>query len=45
MIKKIGFTILLAVCSFSFSYSQDYNTGIGLRGGFGNGVTIKHSGR
>ncbi len=42
MIKKIGFTILLTVCLFSFSYSQDYNTGIGLRGGFDNGITIKH---
>jgi hypothetical protein len=26
----------------SISYSQDYNTGIGLRGGFYNGLTIKH---
>ncbi|MFO8235469.1 MAG: hypothetical protein R6U04_08710 [Bacteroidales bacterium] len=40
--KKLGFTILLSVFLFSFSYAQDYNTGIGLRGGFANGVTIKH---
>jgi hypothetical protein len=39
---KTGITIMLALCLSSFSYSQDYNTGIGLRGGFGNGVTIKH---
>jgi hypothetical protein len=40
--KKIGFTILLALCCFFFSNAQDYNTGIGLRGGFTNGLTIKH---
>ena len=42
MIKKTGFTILLSVFLFTLSYAQDYNTGIGLRGGNGNGVTIKH---
>lgn len=26
----------------SISNAQDYNTGIGLRGGFANGLTIKH---
>lgn len=40
--KKIGFTLLLAFLAFSFSNAQDYNTGIGLRGGFANGITIKH---
>jgi hypothetical protein len=40
--KKIGLTMLLAFCLFSFSNAQDYNTGIGLRGGFANGITIKH---
>ena len=40
--KKLGFTILLSLCCFFFSNAQDYNTGIGLRGGFSNGLTIKH---
>lgn len=40
--KKIGFTFLLAICCFFTSNAQDYNTGIGLRGGFANGLTIKH---
>jgi hypothetical protein len=40
--KKLGFTILLAFFLFSFSQAQDYNTGIGVRGGFANGLTIKH---
>ena len=40
--KKIGLMILLGALFFSFSYAQDYNTGIGLRGGFTNGLTIKH---
>lgn len=40
--KKIGFTILLAFFAFSFSNAQDYKTGIGIRGGFGSGITIKH---
>lgn len=40
--KRIGFTILLALGLFFVGNSQDYNTGIGLRGGFANGLTIKH---
>ncbi len=40
--KRFGFTILLALGCFLFSNAQDYNTGIGLRGGFANGLTIKH---
>ncbi|MFO7756789.1 MAG: hypothetical protein R6V34_12495 [Bacteroidales bacterium] len=40
--KKLGFTILLTLFAISFSNAQDYNTGIGLRGGLANGVTIKH---
>lgn len=40
--RKFGFTILLASCCIFFSSAQDYNTGIGLRGGFANGITIKH---
>lgn len=40
--KKIGFIFLLTLFTLSFSHAQDYNTGIGLRGGFDNGITIKH---
>lgn len=40
--KKFGLTILLALGTFLFSNAQDYNTGIGLRGGFAQGITIKH---
>ena len=39
--KKFGLSILLSVLLFSFSYAQDYKTGIGLRGGFASGITIK----
>lgn len=40
--KKIILTSLLALFLFSFGQAQDYNTGIGLRGGFYNGLTLKH---
>ena len=40
--KKIILTSLLALFLFSFGQAQDYNTGIGLRGGLSNGLTIKH---
>ncbi len=40
--KKLGLTILFTLFIISFSNAQDYNTGIGLRGGLANGVTIKH---
>jgi len=40
--KKFGFTIVLVLSSFLIGNAQDYNTGIGLRGGFANGITIKH---
>lgn len=40
--KKFGFTFLLAICLTIFAQAQDYNTGIGVRGGFANGLTIKH---
>jgi hypothetical protein len=40
--KKIGLTMLLAISFFFVGNAQDYNTGIGLRGGFSNGLTIKH---
>lgn len=35
-------SLLLVFSMFSASYAQDYRTGIGLRGGFANGLTIKH---
>ncbi|MDD2195966.1 MAG: hypothetical protein PHW91_02140 [Bacteroidales bacterium] len=40
--KKIAFTILVIFCGYFIANAQDYNTGIGLRGGFSNGITIKH---
>jgi hypothetical protein len=40
--KKIVVTSLIAFCMFSISVAQDYKTGIGLRGGFESGLTIKH---
>jgi len=40
--KRIGITIVLAMCLFSYSNAQDYNTGIGLRAGYSNGLTVKH---
>lgn len=39
--KKIVFTILLIAGLFLFGNAKDYNTGVGLRGGFTNGFTIK----
>jgi hypothetical protein len=40
--KKIVITCLIVFCLASISYSQDYKTGIGLRGGFETGLTVKH---
>jgi hypothetical protein len=40
--KKIGFIIMLAFFVFPITNAQDYNTGIGFRGGYANGLTIKH---
>jgi len=40
--KKILFSIILVVGLTTASYAQDYNTGIGLRGGYGWGITAKH---
>ena len=40
--KKILFTCLIAFCLVSVSLAQDYKTGIGLRAGLYNGLTIKH---
>ena len=40
--KKLVLTLTLAVCFTAFINAQDYNTGIGLRGGIYYGLTIKH---
>jgi hypothetical protein len=40
--KKFLLSTLFAAGLFLFGNAQDYNTGIGLRGGFANGLTIKH---
>lgn len=40
--KKIIITCLILFCLISISNAQDYNTGIGARLGFDQGVTIKH---
>jgi len=39
--KKIFLTITLMFCMVAYSSAQDYNTGIGLRGGWSNGLTVK----
>lgn len=40
--RKIVLTFLLAISIVALTNAQDYKTGIGLRGGFANGLTIKH---
>jgi len=40
--KKIVLALTLALFCVAFANAQDYNTGIGLRGGLYNGLTIKH---
>lgn len=40
--KKITITALLALFIVTMSSAQNYNTGIGFRGGYSNGLTIKH---
>lgn len=40
--KKLVFTIVIAVFFSAFVNAQDYNNGIGLRGGLYNGITFKH---
>ena len=41
MKKLLFFATFISLLSFS-SRAQDYSTGIGLRGGFASGLTIKH---
>lgn len=40
--KKTILIFFIGFCLTTLSTAQDYNTGIGLRGGFANGLTIKH---
>jgi len=40
--KKVILTIILIVNIAVLANAQDYKTGVGLRGGFSNGLTIKH---
>lgn len=40
--RKLVFTIIIAFFMLSESKAHDYNTGIGIRGGFHNGITFKH---
>jgi hypothetical protein len=40
--KNIILTLSLAICLVAVVNAQDYKTGIGLRGGLYNGLTIKH---
>jgi hypothetical protein len=42
MMKKIVIIAIIAFCLTATSKAQDYNTGIGLRAGYTNGLTIKH---
>ncbi|HBZ20540.1 MAG TPA: hypothetical protein DEO60_05385, partial [Bacteroidales bacterium] len=40
--KKIVLTLTLVIFIYAFASAQDYKTGVGLRLGFSNGLTIKH---
>ncbi len=40
--KKILLPIFFLFSILSFTFAQDYQTGIGFRGGFSNGLTVKH---
>ena len=40
--RKILFSIILVIGLTTAASAQDYNTGLGLRGGNGWGVTLKH---
>ena len=42
IMKKFLLTTAVFFCLISFATAQDYNTGIGFRGGFSNGLTVKH---
>lgn len=40
--KKITLGLLLMISAAFMANAQDYNTGIGVRGGLSNGLTVKH---
>jgi hypothetical protein len=40
--KKIILTLTLVIFISAYSSAQDYNTGVGIRLGFSNGLTLKH---
>lgn len=40
--RKLMFLVLIALLFGIKSNAQDYSTGIGIRGGYGTGLTIKH---
>jgi opacity protein-like surface antigen len=40
--KRTLLLLLMGLCMSSIGFAQDYTTGIGVRGGYFNGVTIKH---
>jgi hypothetical protein len=40
--KKIIMSSVFLFCLVAVSQAQDYNTGVGLRGGFESGLTVKH---
>jgi hypothetical protein len=40
--KRILMSISFIVVLTSFGFAQEYKTGIGLRGGWFNGITVKH---
>ncbi len=40
--KKFLMTTIVMFCIVTLSNAQDYNTGIGLRGGLSSGLTVKH---
>lgn len=40
--KRLLMILVIVFCSISYSSAQNYSTGIGFRGGFSNGLTIKH---
>lgn len=42
LFKKIIFTVLIVLIIIKTAAAQDYKTGIGIRGGYFSGLTVKH---
>jgi len=40
--RKLILIVILVVSMVTLAWAQDYKTGIGLRGGFSSGLTLKH---